>query len=449
MQKLKVHENKRSLMHEDGTPFFYLADTAWDLFQRLSRDEIEYYFSVRAAQDFTVIQCILFNGTEPLDWKNKFGRHAVKEPYDSFDYNEEWWSLVDFALDCAEKYGLYLGLLPMWNDKYNDPEKTLFKGYEPSYEYGKYIGDRFKDKENIIWILGGDVSVKPHMDVIFDGLAAGIKAGEREDNHHLITFHPRGNSDAISEIGGDKDYLDFLASQSGHTVDYSYEPYQYFPPMAAVDKPYFDAEAHYEDHVANWVADYKTWDGADIRHGAYESVFAGACGQTYGNPIMAFFLAEPVALAKCPYYIGNFAPDSHEQGGWQRAMYHEGAATLKYLKRLRLSRPYFDFRPAQEMVMNSEDDFLFGRISAARGKDYAFIYSPLGREIDVDCSQLSAQFIRASWFNPRTGEEKEICYIPPRRAVFTPETFGKGQDWVLILDGGKRDWKEISHIITE
>ena len=101
------------------------------------------------------------------------------------------------------------------------------------------------------------------------------------------------------------------------------------------------------------------------------------------------------------------------------------------------------------MVLNSEDDFLFGRISAARGKDYAFIYTPYGREIKVDCSQLDAQFIRASWFNPRTGEEKLICQIPPRKAIFVPETQGKGQDWVLILDGGKRKWKEIGQIIHE
>ena len=33
--KLKVSENHRFLQHEDGTPFFYLGDTAWELFVQM------------------------------------------------------------------------------------------------------------------------------------------------------------------------------------------------------------------------------------------------------------------------------------------------------------------------------------------------------------------------------------------------------------------------------
>jgi len=452
MQKLKVHENGQFFMYEDGTPFFYLADTAWDIFQRLTRDEVEYYMSVRSKQGFTAVQSILLSGTEYYEHKNKYGRTSLKYPYDKLEPDTEgensWWDNVDFVLDCAEKYGLYMVLVPMWNAKYSDPETTLFKGYEPSFEYGKFIGERFRDRTNIIWLLGGDVEVKPHMEDIFRGVADGIKAGEAEDNHHLIGFHPRGISNSVAELGGDRDYLDFHTSQSGHTVE-SYNPYKYFGDMPKCGKPFLDAEAHYEDHVANWVASFRRWDGNDIREGAYESVFAGACGQTYGNPIMCFFLYEPITRYKCKYYIGNVEKDNLNGDGWMHAIRHPGAETLQHLKKLRLSRPYFDFRPAQEMVLNSEDDFLFGRISAARGKDYAFVYTPYGREIKVDCSQLDAQFIRASWFNPRTGEERLICQIPPRKAIFVPETQGKGQDWVLILDGGKRNWKEIGQIIHE
>ena len=42
----------RYLAWEDGTPFFYLADTAWELFHRLTREEIAVYFTTRAAQGF-------------------------------------------------------------------------------------------------------------------------------------------------------------------------------------------------------------------------------------------------------------------------------------------------------------------------------------------------------------------------------------------------------------
>ncbi|MBR6558545.1 MAG: glycoside hydrolase family 140 protein [Clostridia bacterium] len=448
MQKLQIHENGRFIQYEDGSPFFYLGDTAWDLVHRLTKEEKNQYMSVRASQGFNVIQCVALS-----DFPNKHGRFALKEPKTSLDFDDDgaysYWAGVDECVELAEKYGLYVGLLPLWNASYNDPETTLFKGYEPSFEYGKWLAERYKDKTNIIWILGGDVYVKPHMHEIFDGLAAGIKAGEADDNHHLMTFHPRGPSDSIAELGCDKDYLDFLGSQSGHTVDWSYEPTNLFKNLIPTGKPFVDLEPHYEDHVANWIADYRRWDGSDIREGAYESVFAGACGQGYGNPIIAFFLYEPLTQYGCTFYFGHLEKYGYDTKGWQHALRHEGAESLRHLKNLRLSRPYFNFRPAPELVLNSDDDFLFGKISAARGDDYAFIYSPYGREIEVDCSQINTQFIRASWFNPRTGEEKLICYLKPRKTIFQPETWGKGQDWVLILDGGKRDWKEIGQIIHD
>lgn len=53
--RLKVSENKHFLVREDGAPFFYLGDTAWELFHRLNREEADRYLADRAAKRFTVI----------------------------------------------------------------------------------------------------------------------------------------------------------------------------------------------------------------------------------------------------------------------------------------------------------------------------------------------------------------------------------------------------------
>ena len=177
--------------------------------------------------------------------------------------------------------------------------------------------------------------------------------------------------------------------------------------------------------------------------GAYESILAGACGQTYGNPIVAFFLRDRADLERCPYYVGNLEETALETKNWRTSLECDGANQLLILKNLRLSRPYFDLRPAQELVLNSRDDLLFGRISAARGEDYAYIYTPFGREIEVDASQFSAEILRASWLDPRTGEEKEICCFSPRKALFVPPTQGRGQDWLLILESAEAPWVEV------
>src|SRR4051794_37057221 len=56
--RLKVSKNRRFLAYEDGKPFFYLGDTAWELFHRLNREEADIYLTMRAQQGFTVIQAV-------------------------------------------------------------------------------------------------------------------------------------------------------------------------------------------------------------------------------------------------------------------------------------------------------------------------------------------------------------------------------------------------------
>src|SRR5215469_8630224 len=58
LPKLKVSENKRFLVTEDGKPFFWLGDTAWELFHRLNREEADRYLATRAQQGFTLIQAV-------------------------------------------------------------------------------------------------------------------------------------------------------------------------------------------------------------------------------------------------------------------------------------------------------------------------------------------------------------------------------------------------------
>ena len=47
-QSLGISENGRYIEKADGTPFFYLGDTAWELFHRLDMKEADYYLKNRA-----------------------------------------------------------------------------------------------------------------------------------------------------------------------------------------------------------------------------------------------------------------------------------------------------------------------------------------------------------------------------------------------------------------
>ena len=59
LPRIVVHPDGHLLAGEDGSPFFWLGDTAWQLIQELTREECSYYLQTRASQGFTVIQTVV------------------------------------------------------------------------------------------------------------------------------------------------------------------------------------------------------------------------------------------------------------------------------------------------------------------------------------------------------------------------------------------------------
>ena len=170
-QRLKVTENRRYLQYENSKPFFYLGDTAWELFHRLNREEATQYLTNRAGKGFTVIQAVVLA---------QLGGLTVPNPYNDLPLvngdpakpNEAYFRHVDFIVNKAEELGLYVGMLPTWGSHW-----ALGKAaFNPANarQYGHFLGQRYKDKA-IIWVLGGDRSITNDDErAIIDAMAARI-----------------------------------------------------------------------------------------------------------------------------------------------------------------------------------------------------------------------------------------------------------------------------------
>lgn len=225
MESLKVQG--RYLCTESGEPFFYLADTAWEMLHRMSKEEILRFLDVRASQGFTCIQTVLLAEFDGLKTPNYYGKRPLLQTDGAFDPcrpdlvdEDSYWSLADFALDAAEERGLYLVLLPTWGDKFNllwGKGPVIFNP-ENARAYGRFLGERYKDRDNIIWMLGGDRPLEPEHRAIVDAMAQGIK--ETGDTH-LMTFHPVGCHNSTQFVG-DAPYIDFHTAQTGHGVEHCY-----------------------------------------------------------------------------------------------------------------------------------------------------------------------------------------------------------------------------------
>ena len=158
--KLKVSENKRFLIYDDGRPFFYLGDTAWELFHRLNREEAEKYLKDRAKKGFTVIQAVVLAELDGLNTPNAYGHQPLVEN-DLARPHEDYFKHVDYIVNKAEALGMFIGMLPTWGDKWNKggwgAGPQLFTP-DNAAAYGEWLGRRYAS-EPIIWILGGDRSI--------------------------------------------------------------------------------------------------------------------------------------------------------------------------------------------------------------------------------------------------------------------------------------------------
>ena len=114
--QLQVSSNKRFLQTSDGKPFFWLGDTAWELFHRLDREEAEKYLKNRADNGFTVIQAVALAELDGLHEPNPYGEIPLEND-DPAKPREAYFQHVDFIIQKAEQLGLYIGLLPTWGDK--------------------------------------------------------------------------------------------------------------------------------------------------------------------------------------------------------------------------------------------------------------------------------------------------------------------------------------------
>jgi hypothetical protein len=112
---LRISNNRRFLVHTDGSPFFFLADTGWTLLHRLGRDETIHYLSDRAAKGFTIIQVMGISEFDGLSVPNALG-HLPFHGTDRAQPNEAYFRHVDWVVAQAVERGLHLALMPAWGD---------------------------------------------------------------------------------------------------------------------------------------------------------------------------------------------------------------------------------------------------------------------------------------------------------------------------------------------
>ena len=456
---LRVSDNNRYLVHENGKPFFWQGDTGWLMPERLNRDEVGFYLNRCAQAGYNVVQVQTVNGVPAY---NVYGQSSHPFGYDFSTINSPgvygYWDHMDYIVQTAERNGIYIGMVCIWGGLVKGGQMTEAE----AIEYGTFLANRYKNSPNIVWIIGGDIqgSVKTE---VWETLARTIRA---IDSGHLMTFHPRGRT-CSSQFFPDVEWIDFHMFQSGHrrygqrmgNKDYPIpdnteeDSWRYVEQSLAVSpmKPVLDGEPSYENIPQGLHNDTEPrWQAADVRRYAYWSVFAGACGHTYGcNDIMQFYRPglNPAYFADTP---------------WWDALDFPGFNQMQHVKNLMMAFPYIERIPDQTIIVDNGivGDLInphgtgtlstlqyanfsvekYNRLVATRGEDYLLVYNYTGRPMQIDLTRIRGTKKKAWWYSPVTGQYTYIGEFMNRVTKFIPAVSGVGQDVVLVVTDSVADY---------
>ncbi len=430
LPRLQVSANRRFLVTAAGEPFCWLADTAWELFHRLDREQALHYLEDRAARGYTLIQAVALAELAGLDDPNPYGHRPFRGP-DPLAPEEGYWAHVDFVVAAANRLGLYLGLLPTWGDKWNQKGGAGPEIFTPANAegYGEWLGHRYREA-GLVWILGGDRPVESELHrQITQAMAYGLRRGD--GGAHLLTFHPAGGQGSAEHFHGEQ-WLDFNLRQNGHTAEYTgrYDQTRTDFERQPV-KPVIDGEPLYEDHPLSFKAGELGHSvAADVRRALYWDLFSGACGHTYGHHSV-WQMWEPGRKAV-----------NHPLLPWRQALAQPGADQMRHGRDLLESRPYLSRLPDAGLILADPVPTAgpgAGRYRFAATRDeagrYAMVYAPVGRPFAVDLGRLAGTRVRAWWFDPRCGQAQDLgTFAGGGPQTFTPPAPGEALDWVLVLD---------------
>lgn len=412
---LKLGPTARYLVDQNDRPFLIQGDSPWSLLVQPTREEVEQYLSNRRHKGFNSIIVSLiehFFCDDPPN--NRYGDAPFTEAGNYATPNEAYFAHVDWVLKKAAEYGIQVLLVPSYLGSGGGSEgwysEMQVNGVTKLRQYGRYLGQRYKDFDNLIWLNGGDYN--PPVNDYVDAIADGIRDF---DTRHLQSAHG----------GAETTALDCHPTEAWLAINDSYT-YENILGMAQANYahaptiPFYLIESKYEGDRFNA-------SNQEIRRQAYWSVFSGACGQFMGNHPLYEFSA-----------------------GWQPAMDGVASRDMANFRRLLDSRSWWlfvpDVNPAIVLAGGGDpasSDPAQSYVTAASMPDGSSLwaYVPTGRTLTLDLSQVSGATAQTWWYNPRTGVATAIGQFDTGgyQDFTTPTNEGDLLDWILVADDASRN----------
>ena len=447
---LKPSANRRYLTDQKGVPFLVVGDAPQTIIAKLTLPEVETFLQNRQAYGINALWINLLSNNEPacltkpasVDGIAPFtvaGNLSTPDP--------AYFQRADDIVGLAEAQQMVVLLDPIETSCWLD--RLRANGTDKALAYGRYVGERYKHRSNIIWLHGNDFSTWRQDDALVQAVARGIQSANPA-SLQTVELLARPSLD-------DPSWAPLIQINSVYT----YVP-TYAQTLAEYNRPDFKPiimlEASYDfEHIPGT-------DGGSVqnlRRQEYWTMLSGAAGQMYGS-------AFSWRLDK----------------GWQSKLDSPGVEQLGYMKRLFAQRRWYDLVPdqshrlvtagydsgsarnagimsylerftdteqflgrmARKLFRDIKRNFSFGSVTtnayatAAATPDgaLAIIYVPSNQTVTIEMSRMTGPAC-ASWFDPTNATYTRVSDSPLDHAgeqPFAPpglNSTGDG-DWVLVLE---------------
>jgi uncharacterized protein DUF4038/collagenase-like protein with putative collagen-binding domain len=384
---IRVSPNGRYFVDAHGEPFYFLADTQWELFRRYSLSDAKLILENRKAKGFSVVM-VMLTGVGPGTGPNLAGQHPWLNDNPGTP-NPNYFTNVDAVVKLAQANDLHL-LIGIYHQTYG--ARMTVDNAKP---WAAWVTRRYLDFPNVIW------TIYPKAADSYKGIASKLAEGiqEGDGGRHLVSMHP-DPSPATSSFMHAEPWLSFNSIQVWNQLRSVY-------PMT--------------------LADYERTPTKPVT--MLEGVYEG--GEEYGYPI------TPLLVRREAYYTclaGGFHGYGHNdlwrvRPRWRAALDDPGAGQMTILKNLFTSLPeWWTLVPDQTVFTgggNTQGDVLNLGARSANGR-WIIAYVAGQTNVTMNLTKITAaDLASAEWIDPVTGLQQLIGNFPTRGAL----SFTRPADW--------------------
>jgi len=428
---IRVSDDDRHFAHQDGTPFFWVGDTAWNGPLLSSKTDWDLYLKERTRQKFNVVQWV------PTQWRAGPEGDANKQlaytGTDKITINAAYFQRLDERVEAMNKAGIVSVPVLLWainagsNPKVN-PGVSLPE--DQAVLLARYMVARWSGNASA-WILGGDADYRGEKAEKWKRIGRAVFG---DIAHAPVTMHPGGMQWVWKEFIDEKWY-GYHGYQSGHGDDDKTMKWITEGPLTddwtkLPHRPFINLEPPYENHIA--YQSKKPISPETVRRAIYWSLLcAPTAGVTYGGH------------GVWGWDDGTKDPTDHAGTGiplpWQKALTMPGAEQMAHLADFFASVNWSKLRPAPVTVVNNPGaqkpaKFIAG--AKTDDKELMVIYVPEDRTVEIKLDSMPPS-PNVTWFNPRTGEKSPAVAVVTANTCQFP-TPAEG-DWILFMKTDKKD----------